>query len=131
MAFSRKILLDTKFLLIPAQFNVDIFSEIQRICYFKYEVFIMDKSLKELDNIVKNQKGAQKEAAKLAISLVDFKKINIIKSETDKYVDDALLELSDPEDTLIATQDKELKERAKAKGLKVITLKQKSHLEIV
>ena len=43
-----KIILDTNFLMIPAQFNVDIFSEIHRICDFKYELYIIDKTIDEL-----------------------------------------------------------------------------------
>ena len=42
----QKILLDTNFLLIPAAFNVDIFSEFNRIFPLN-EIFILDKSLNE------------------------------------------------------------------------------------
>jgi len=49
----RKIILDTNFLLIPAQFKVDIFSEIDRICSFTYSLFVLDKSVEELKKISK------------------------------------------------------------------------------
>ena len=42
-----KIILDTNFLMIPSMFKVDIFSEIERICDFKYELCIVDKTLDE------------------------------------------------------------------------------------
>ena len=48
----KKIILDTNFLLIPAQFNVDIFSEIERICDFQYQLCIVDKTLSELILVV-------------------------------------------------------------------------------
>ena len=51
----QKILLDTNFLLIPAAFNVDIFSEFNRI-FPKNKLFILDKSIGELRNIELNIK---------------------------------------------------------------------------
>ena len=53
----EKILLDTNFLLIPSQFKVDIFSEIKRICNFSYKLYVLDKSVGELNYIIENQKG--------------------------------------------------------------------------
>ena len=47
----RNIILDTNFLMIPLQFKVDIFSEIERICNFKYELLVPEASVKELENL--------------------------------------------------------------------------------
>ena len=46
----KKIILDTNFLLIPAQFKVDIFDEIDRIMIEKYQLFVLDKTIDELKN---------------------------------------------------------------------------------
>ena len=51
----KTVLLDTNFLLIPAQFKVDIFSEIDRICTFQYEIAVLDKTIDELNKIIKEQ----------------------------------------------------------------------------
>ena len=55
-----KILLDTNFTLIPAQFKVDIFSELAN-----NKLYILDRTLEELKNI-KN--------SKLTLSLIKKKK---------------------------------------------------------
>jgi len=123
---TTKILIDTNFLLIPAQFKVDIFAEIDRICNFQYEIVILDKTLKELEDIQEKQKGSNREAANLALQLVKAKDINIMASDTD-YVDKAILELVD-DDYIVATQDRDLKAKLKEKGVKTITLRQKTHL---
>ena len=122
----KKILLDTNFLLIPAKFKVDIFSEIDRLCNFGYKLFIVDKTIGELNNIVDKQKGKEKAAAKLALLLIKNKKVEIIKTEEGK-VDDIILGLNG---YIVATQDKELKRRLKKKDLETITLRQKRYLII-
>ena len=48
---TKKIILDTNFLLIPAQFGVDVFTGLEELCDFKFELYLLDKSLKELKNI--------------------------------------------------------------------------------
>lgn len=128
-----KIYLDTNFLMIPAQFKVDIFEELKRICPFQYEIHILEESLKELEKIKNEQKGKDRDASKLTIQLINQKlkqkSLNITPFSKDIAVDDILVELSGFE-TLVATQDKELKKRIEAKGGKLIVLRNKKYLEI-
>lgn len=122
-----KIILDTNFLLIPAQFKVDIFSEIQRIADFKYQLYVLDKTIDELKKIIKEQRGKHKAAAKLALALVKNKKVKTLKTTGDKYVDDLLVEQS-KKGAIIATQDLGLKRRLKKP---YIFLRQKKYLALV
>lgn len=128
MVESKKIVLDTNFLLIPGQFGVDIFTELQRICDFPYELHIMETTLKELENIMEKSAGTARQAGKLALELVKAKDINIISSDVG-YVDRAILDSVD-ETTIVATMDAELREKLKKKGVKLITLRQKKYLII-
>lgn len=124
----KKIILDTNFLLIPVQFKIDIFSEIDRICLFSYRLYILDKTIDELNSIIKKQKGKHKLAAKVALQLIKKKKIGIIKTKQGK-VDELILGLID-NDCILATQDEILRKRAVKKGIKVIILRSKRHLEL-
>lgn len=132
MPESKKIVLDTNFLLIPGQIGLDIFAEIERIADFKYGLFILDRSLGELQNVLEKQKGRHKSAAKIAFSLIKSKNFNILPSPQGiKHVDDALVELVKKDKSIIiATVDAELRQRIKKEGAKVITSRQKSHLII-
>ena len=123
----KKIVLDTNFLLIPSQFNVDIFAEIHRIMFEKYEFFVLDKSIDELKKIIedKNQKLKNKRAAKLGLQLLKAKKVKILKTKEDLPVDDLIVNLKG---YVIATQDIGLKRRLKAKKVKIITLRGKKTL---
>lgn len=125
----KKILLDTNFLLIPSQFNIDIFSEIDRIMLANYKLYVLDKSIDELKKIItdKKQKLKNKKAAKLALQLIKTKKQNIIKTKQDKPVDDIIADLKG---YIIATQDINLKKRLKFKKTKIITLRAKKKLII-
>ncbi len=125
MLKTRKILLDTNFLLIPGLFKLDIFEEIRRIADFPYKLCILAKSIDELEKIIKEQRGKNKRAAELARQLIKSKDLNIMTLNSGKSVDDLLFELK--EEYIIATQDKELKKRIKNN---IIVLKQKKYLKL-
>jgi len=126
----KKIVLDTNFLLIPAQFKVDIFSEIDRIMTEPYEIYIVDKTIDELKKIIMDtrQKLKDRKAAGLALQLIEAKKIPQIKTEKDKSVDDLIMGLKG---YIVATQDIELKMRLKAKKVRIITLRAKKKLIVL
>ena len=110
-----KILLDTNFLLIPAQFNVDIFTEINKLVNKKYELFVLDKTIDELKSLSadKKQKLKDRRAAKLGLQLLKAKKVKILK-KLGESVDDILANLKG---YTIATQDAALKRRIKSKKI--------------
>ena len=59
------------------------------------------------------------------------KNVNIIKdSKRTEYGDKAILDIAD-KNTLVATQDIELRKRLKLKGIRAIIMWQKRHLRIV
>ncbi len=124
----KKILLDTNFLLIPYQFRVDIFTQIDRIMHSQYKIFVLDKSVEELKKVIEEQKGKNRDAAKVALKLIAIKSIAIIRTESGKKTDDAILESSLKDDYIVATQDKDLKRRLINQGTEVIVLRQKKIL---
>ena len=124
----KKILLDTNFLLIPYQFKVDIFAQIDRIMHFQYKIFVLDKSVEELKKVIEGQKGKSKDAAKIALKLIAIKNIGIIKTESDKKTDDIILDIAKEVKYIVATQDKDLKRRLINQGIEVIVLRQKKIL---
>ena len=111
------IVLDTNIILNALKYKVDLLEELKRICNFKYEVKILDKTLKELEN---------KPNGKLALAWIDKKNIKLINTKNGGYVDDLLLKLD--KFYIIATNDKELKR--KLKNHPIITLRQKKYLMI-
>ena len=125
----KKIILDTNFLMIPLQFRVDIFSELERICNINYKLCIFEQSVDELSNIVEKQKGKSRNAAQFALKLIRLKDIGVLKAEG-RSVDIMLLKNAD-KDTVIATQDRLLKKKLLEKGVSVIILRQKKYLQLI
>ncbi|MBI3034944.1 DUF188 domain-containing protein [Candidatus Woesearchaeota archaeon] len=124
----KRIIIDTNFLLIPLQFRIDIFSEFSRVCDFNYGMFIFDKSIDELKNIIKKQSGKDRKAAQFALKLIKLKNISVINS-SHNGVDSLILENLD-KDAIVATQDIKLKKKLLEKGASVIIMRQKKYLEL-
>ena len=110
------VILDTDFILASLEFRVDIFSELNRLLETNYEVCVVDKTIEEL-------KGKKNE--KLAASLLE--KVKVLRSGAAKNADEAILKIADHE-TMVATQDKALKEKLKKRKIGVITIRQKRYL---
>ena len=127
----KKILLDTNFLLVPYQFRVDIFTQINRIMHFQYKIFVLDKSVEELKKVIEGQKGKSKDAAKIALKLIAIKNIGVIKAESGKKTDEVIVELSRKDNYIVATQDKDLKRSLINHGIEVIVLRQKKILVLI
>ncbi len=109
------IVLDTNIILDSIKFKVDLFEELARICNFQYEVAILDKTLKELEN---------KPNSKLALQLIKDK-VKIIPTQYG-YVDNLLINLDNKH--IVATNDQELKKRLRKQNKSIITLRQKKYL---
>jgi rRNA-processing protein FCF1 len=121
------IFLDTNFLVYCAKQKLDFTREIERI-FPKSRLFLLSSVKDELKNLLKTEKGRSKETVELALQIVDNLKsrklITEKKSEGDN-ADDALVGF-DNANSIIATMDKELKERFK--NAKILTIRQKRYL---
>jgi rRNA-processing protein FCF1 len=126
----KTIILDTNFLVDCLGWKVDFFSELERILPYNYKLAVVDKSVDELDSIAKEAKGGDKIGARLAKQVIAKGRISIIKTDRKGYTDTLILRAAG-RDTIIATQDQELKRRLKAKGIPVVVIRQKRFLEII
>jgi rRNA-processing protein FCF1 len=120
-----KVILDTNALMVPEQFGVDIFSELQRLGYVQWIVPL--SVLGELNYLAaKASKGRDKIAARVALGLAE--RCNII-GEDDFNADLAIEKLAFCEGAAVFTNDKALKKRLFSKGITVIYLRQRRYLE--
>lgn len=116
----QQVIVDTNFLLIPGQYHVDFISEIERLMDEPYDLCVLQGSLDELEKLLKIMRGAEKRAAKLGFTI--GRNLSVIEHEKG-HVDDILVGMG----SIVCTRDKELKQRLKKAGKKVITLS-KGHL---
>ncbi|MFH1786421.1 MAG: PIN domain-containing protein [archaeon] len=120
-----KLLLDTNFLMVPFQFGVDIYSEFDRILHEPYTMFTITAVEDELVRLSKT-----KPAAAAALKLAKLKKVRIIQNPADspQGTDPKILAAAESEGAAVCTNDSALRRQARVKGLRVITLRQMSHL---
>ena len=126
----KKIILDTDFLVHCAQNKVDYSTELKRIANFQFRLYIIDKTVEELNNIIEKKKGKIKSAAKLAMIILKKKQVLQIKTKMDKIVDKLILE-NLTKNTLVATMDANLKKILKKKGIPLVIIRQKKYLKII
>ena len=124
---SKEVVIDTNFFMVPFQFNVDIITELENKLP-SYKLTTPSFVVNELKGLKKNNKGKIRLNANLALKLansskVEIKDISLLENET---VDDALLRVSE----VLATNDIELKKRAKDKGITVAYLRQKRYIAV-
>lgn len=126
----QTILLDTSFLIACADFKLDYFSELERVCTFPYKIATIDTVIDELNVLETKGTLKQRSAAKLARTIVEQKKIEVLPTTGKGSTDDRLVAAA-TKDTLIATIDGELKQRLKKKGVSVIVVRQKRYLQML
>ena len=124
---SKEVVIDTNFFMVPFQFNVDIITELEKILP-SYKLTTPSFVINELKGLKNNNKGKTRLNANLALKLansskIEIKDISLLENET---VDDALLRVSE----VLATNDIELKRRAKDKGITVAYLRQKRYIAV-
>jgi rRNA-processing protein FCF1 len=125
----KLVLLDTNFLMIPAQFKIDIFSEIDRICSFGFTIAVLDRTVEELESIKKLQKGRNRLAADFALKLLKKKDLKIIRTNSKKAVDDLIAEFAE-KGAIVATQDSALRKIIKNNKGMTIVLRNKRFLKM-
>ncbi len=137
------VLLDANFFLIPAQFHVDIYAELERQMPGPYEIFLPDIALGELEAKVKRNTedhkgsqgtlGRQLTLARQIAQQHDVKEIHVERVEG-KPVDALLLDLAAKKalnsQVVIATNDAVLRRKAGEAGYATAWLRAKKIVEV-
>ena len=119
------VLLDTNALMVPEQFGVDIFAELERLGYYQFLVPTpVLRELRALANLADGKKDRL--AAKVALGLAERCEIIEAAGEADQV----LLELALKTDAAVFTNDKELKKKLSSRGVTVVHLRQRRYLKI-
>lgn len=129
----KKIMLDTNFLVAPFQLSIDLFEEIDRV-YPVNEVYTLEDAIQEAKSIEGGEYG------KLVEKLIETQDIEVLETEDEEpsssrtvegegEVDDLLVDISD--EFVVATNDRELKDRLVERGAEVLFIRSGSHLEVL
>lgn len=116
-----KILIDTNFMVAPFQFSFNLFEELERL-YPGCQLYTLEDAVQEAKSI---EGGKYKD---LVEQLIEKKDIKVMKTEGDGEVDDLIVDISG--EFIVATNDKELKQRLLDNSRPVIIIRTGDHLEV-
>jgi uncharacterized protein len=124
-----KVILDSNFLMVPFQFNLDVFQEIEFLLQKKVD-FIVPSAVKSELTALSTRGGEGAAEASLALQLASRCRVVEVTLETNETVDDAIVKASQKLGAVVATNDIELKNRLKLLKVPVVYLRDKSKLEV-
>jgi rRNA-processing protein FCF1 len=125
------VIMDTNFLTVPAQFGVDVFSEAERVLERSLEFVLLDSVVEEIKSSLERASRTEARKFKVALDLVErCTVVSIPEAAKSAPVDDQLLDYAKSVEGVLATNDRELRERASSQGTPVLLLRGKKHLEL-
>ncbi len=112
--FMKSVLLDTSFILTAIRQKIDFFEEFS---LKGLKILIPEKVIKELKSIASTKKGKAKQEARLALKIIQINNFESIKIKG-RNADKAIIKYSkENPDVLIATLDREIKNKVMGKKL--------------
>ncbi|MDR2830220.1 MAG: twitching motility protein PilT [Methanobrevibacter sp.] len=113
--------------MIPFQFKIDIITELEKALP-SFKLIVPSFIINELLGLKKNKKAKIRVNAELAIKIAKSPKITIknVSLKKNESVDNGLLRIS----KVLATNDKNLRVKAREKGIAIVYLRQKRYLAI-
>ena len=124
-----KILLDANALMMPAQFQIDLFDEL-RMLVGAFEPIVLSGVLRELRGLSR-AKGRDGAAARYGLALVE--KCALVESEDLKSesIDAQVIEYATRNGCIVVTNDRCIRDALFAHGIGVISMRKQKKLEIL
>ena len=122
-----KVILDSNALLVPLQFKIDVFSDLERLLNRSFEVILLSSVKRELA-----RKGSPKMRKNASYALKLAKKCRYVEVDfpASELTDDVIVKIAEEWKSPVFTNDRKLKQRLRDISVPVIYVRQKSRLEI-
>jgi len=125
-----KVILDSSFLFIPSQFNIDIFEELAKVLNRRFEPIILSSTYKELQKIAETGSTKVRRQAAFALKFAQrCRQIEVEKGVGESH-DTVIVRAASEMACCVATNDRELRKRLRRINVPVVYLRQKSHLAV-
>ena len=123
------VLVDSNFLMVPAQFRVSIYDELDRLLGRKYDLVMLSPTHQELRRIAREAGPKESRQALFALKQAEKCKIVDVKRMPNETIDELILRHAKSSGCAVATNDRELRKKLKKEGIPTIFLRERSHLE--
>ena len=125
-----RVILDSSFLFVPSQFNIDIFEELAKVLNRKYDPLVLSSTLEELHKIASGGSVKIRRQASFALKFAEKSKLITLKKGEGESYDDVVVRAALEMGCSVATNDRELRRKLRQIKVPVIYLRQKTHLTI-
>jgi hypothetical protein len=125
-----KVILDSNALLVPLQFKIDIFQELQTLLNIRFEPVVLSPIRRELEIIAEAGSPKMRKLASYALKLTEKCVVVMIEEENACQPDDVIIQMAKKWDCPVFTNDRELRKKLRNISVPVIYVRQKSRLEI-
>lgn len=125
-----KVILDSNFLFIPFQFQMDIFEGLMAILNRKFEPIILSPTHDELKRIAEKGSPKMRQHASLALRLAEKCRIVEVKQNFRESHDAVIARVATEWRCPVATNDRALRKILRTRNLPVIYVRKRSRLEM-
>jgi rRNA-processing protein FCF1 len=125
-----KVILDSNALLVPLQFKIDIFRDLERLLNRSFEVILLSPVKRELEAIARKGSPKMRKNASYALKLAKKCRYVEVDFPASALTDDVIVKIAEEWKSPVFTNDRKLKQRLRDISVPVIYVRQKSRLEI-
>jgi len=125
-----RVILDSNFLFIPFQFQVDIFEELSKLLNQRFTPTVLSSTHMELLTKAKRGSPKMRKRASLALELAEKCHMVDVEQGFEETPDDVIVRVAAEWKCPVATNDRVLRKRLRNISVPVIYLRQKSRLEM-
>lgn len=125
-----KVILDSNFLFVPSQFQLDIFEELTNLLNQQFDPILLSQTQKELQRLAKEGSAKTRKKASLALRLSEKCRVVHVEKGSRETHDDVVVRVAAEWKCPVATNDRELRKRLRNLGVPAIFLRQKHRLEL-
>lgn len=127
---SLKVILDSNFLFVPSQFQVDIFEELTGLLNRRVDPVLLSPTEQELRRLADQGSPKTRRQASLALELAErCRKVHVDK-RTGETPDDVIVRVAKEWGCPVATNDRVLRKRLRRENVPVVFLRQRAHLQV-
>ena len=128
-ALMTKVILDTNFLFVPVQFQIDIFEQLNNLLG-KAEPIVLSTTIEELESLVEKRSGKIRSQAVMALKLARRCRIIEVEKTPEEGCDDVIVRKAREWNCLVATNDANMRRKLREAKVATVFMRQRSHLAI-
>ena len=128
---ARRVLLDSSFLFIPPNFEIDIFRELTQLLNGRFEPIVLSATVRELQKLSRSKSTKIRKQADIALKFAEQCRVHDASEEKHESHDDVIVRIAKTIGCIVATNDKTLRKRLRNLKVPVIFLRQKTKLDAI